>query len=266
MTKATQYFYSGGKPHQPGRPTLVFIHGAQHDHSVWILQSRYFAHHGYNVVAVDLPAHGRSSAALCTSIETMAQAVLKQLDEIKVGQFICVGHSMGSLIGLELSSIAHERLEALALVGTSAPMKVSDQLLDKIRSDEASAMIQINAWSNSTIAQQPGNPGPGFSTYIQNLRLMQRQQPGVLLNDFLACNSYLLGTERAAQWGKPTLIVQGAQDAMTPMKAALKLQQLFPTPAQLAVVDKAGHAVMAERPDRVLSALRQWLAKVGEAH
>ena len=39
------YAYTGGKPFDPSRPTIVFVHGAQHDHSVWILQSRYLAHH-----------------------------------------------------------------------------------------------------------------------------------------------------------------------------------------------------------------------------
>jgi pimeloyl-ACP methyl ester carboxylesterase len=259
---ATQqnYFYSGGKPYQPNRNTLVFIHGAQHDHSVWILQSRYFAHHGFNVVAVDLPGHGRSNATLCASVETMALEILKQLDHIGIDQFIPVGHSMGSLIGLELSAIAPQRVTALCLVGTSAPMRVSDALLDLIRDNEAAAIAQINAWSNSTIAQRPGNPGPGFSTYIQNVRLMERQVPGVLLNDFLACNAYAQGPERAAQFNKPCLIIQGASDAMTPLKAAVKLQQLFPKPAQLVTIEKAGHAVMAERPDAVLNAMKQWLA------
>jgi pimeloyl-ACP methyl ester carboxylesterase len=257
------YFYSGGKPHQPNRSTLVFIHGAQHDHSVWILQSRYFAHHGFNVVAVDLPGHGRSNATLCSSVETMAEQVLKQLDTIGIDQFIPVGHSMGSLIGLELSAIAPQRVPALCLVGTSAPMKVSDALLNLIRDDEAAAIAQINAWSNSTIAQRPGNPGPGFSTYVQNLRLMERQTPGVLLNDFLACNAYTQGPERAAKFDKPCLIIQGASDAMTPLKAAAKLQQLFPKPAQLVAIEKAGHAVMAERPDAVLNAMRQWLTVSG---
>jgi pimeloyl-ACP methyl ester carboxylesterase len=253
------YFYSGGKAHQPNRTTLVFIHGAQHDHSVWILQSRYFAHHGYNVVAVDLPGHGRSTSALCNTVESMAQEVLKQLDRIGVEQFIPIGHSMGSLIALELSAIAAKRIPSLCLVGTSAPMKVSDALLNLIRNDEAAAMVQINAWSNSTIAQHPGNPGPGFSTYIQNLRLMQRQNRGVLLNDFVACNAYEMGPDRAAQFDKPCLIVQGSSDAMTPLKAAIKLQQAFPKPAQLIAIEKAGHAVMAERPDAVLHAIKNWL-------
>ncbi|RJG26390.1 alpha/beta hydrolase, partial [Massilia cavernae] len=43
------YCYTGGKAFDPAKPTTVFIHGAQNDHSVWALQSRYFAHHGFNV-------------------------------------------------------------------------------------------------------------------------------------------------------------------------------------------------------------------------
>ena len=38
-----------------GKPCFVFVHGAQHDHSVWLLQSRFLAHHGYSVLALDLP-------------------------------------------------------------------------------------------------------------------------------------------------------------------------------------------------------------------
>ena len=54
------YAYTGGKTFDPALPTLVFIHGAEHDHCVWVLQTRYLAHHGFGVLAVDLPGHGRS--------------------------------------------------------------------------------------------------------------------------------------------------------------------------------------------------------------
>ena len=49
------YCYTGGKAFDATRPTVVFIHGVLNDHSVWILQSRYLAHHGFNVLAIDLP-------------------------------------------------------------------------------------------------------------------------------------------------------------------------------------------------------------------
>ena len=67
------YAYLGGKPAlNAAQPTVVFIHGAEHDHSVWILQSRYLAHHGYNVLAVDLPGHHRSEGPALPTVEAMA--------------------------------------------------------------------------------------------------------------------------------------------------------------------------------------------------
>ncbi|MGB9107753.1 MAG: alpha/beta fold hydrolase, partial [Telluria sp.] len=65
---APAYCYSGGKPLLPAQPTIVFVHGAQNDHSVWGLQSRWFAYHGWNVLAVDLPGHGRSGGTALTSV------------------------------------------------------------------------------------------------------------------------------------------------------------------------------------------------------
>jgi pimeloyl-ACP methyl ester carboxylesterase len=57
----TTYCYTGGKAFDAAKPTVVFIHGVLNDHSVWILQSRYLANHGWNVLAVDLPGHCRSA-------------------------------------------------------------------------------------------------------------------------------------------------------------------------------------------------------------
>ncbi len=89
------YAYTGGKPFDKALPTAVFIHGAQNDHSVWILQTRYFAHHGFSVLAVDLPGHGRSSGDALTSVEAMADWLNQVLDAANVKQAILIGHSMG---------------------------------------------------------------------------------------------------------------------------------------------------------------------------
>ncbi len=57
------------------KPTVVFIHGVLNDHSVWILQSRWFANHGWNVLAVDLPGHCRSAGPPPASVEDAAAFV-----------------------------------------------------------------------------------------------------------------------------------------------------------------------------------------------
>src|ERR1700748_833511 len=63
---------TGGKAFDALLPTVVFLHGAGMDHTAWAQHDRWFAHHGYNVLAPDLPGHGRSAGALLASIGEMA--------------------------------------------------------------------------------------------------------------------------------------------------------------------------------------------------
>ena len=74
------YCYTGGKAFNPAQPTVVFVHGVLNDHSVWILQSRYLAHHGWNVLAVDLPGHCRSAGEAPESVEAAADFLAALLD------------------------------------------------------------------------------------------------------------------------------------------------------------------------------------------
>ncbi len=258
VNSARAYAYTGGKRFDPALPVVAFIHGAQHDHSVWILQSRYLAHHGYAVLAVDLPGHGRSTGEPLTSIEAMADWLLALLDAAGVEQATLVGHSGGSLAALEAASRQPSRATKLALVGTAFPMRVGDDLLAATRDDEPAAIDMINIWSHSGYAQKPSSPGPGFWVVGQNKRLMERMQPGVLHADFAACNAYANGLTAAARIECPVLFILGKRDAMTPSKAANALRQAIPS-ARAIEVPATGHALMAEAPDAVLDALRAFL-------
>ncbi|MGH8852919.1 MAG: alpha/beta fold hydrolase, partial [Telluria sp.] len=89
------YAYTGGKAFDAALTTVVLIHGAQNDHSVWALQSRYLAHHGHSVLAVDLPGHGRSGGPALATVEAMADWLLALLKAAGVRRAILAGHSMG---------------------------------------------------------------------------------------------------------------------------------------------------------------------------
>jgi pimeloyl-ACP methyl ester carboxylesterase len=254
------YAYTGTKPLTKGAPTIVMVHGAQHDHSVWILQSRYFAHHGYNVLAVDLPGHGKSDGAPLTSVQAIGlwlATVAKTLDLI---QCHWVGHSMGSLAVLEAAALTPELTKSVVLIGTAFPMRVSDVLLAAAKNDEPEAFAMINLWSHSSLAHHPGSPGPGFSVFNQNRRLMERQAKGVLLNDFSACNSYENGLIAAQSIQAPVHFISGQSDQMTPPKASNALFDSFKASTR-DIIPYCGHAVMAERPDRVLTSLKNHLKR-----
>jgi pimeloyl-ACP methyl ester carboxylesterase len=253
---APAYFYSGGKPFDAGQPTIVFVHGAQNDHSVWALQSRYFAYHGWNVLAPDLPGHGRSGGTALATVEAMADWLLALLDAAGARQALLVGHSMGSLIALETAYRAPSRVSGLALLGTTWPMKVSDSLLAASKDALESAIDMVNIWSHST-PPRPSCPAPGFSATGMSRRLMQRlaqQNPAQLFHtDFSACNAYAHGGEAAAAVTCPTLFVLGMRDVMTPPRSAQALTAAIKH-GRIVTVD-AGHAMMAEQADAVLDAL-----------
>jgi pimeloyl-ACP methyl ester carboxylesterase len=256
------YAYTGGRPFDPQRPVVAFIHGAQHDHSVWILQSRFLAHHGFSVLAFDLPGHGRSEGEAEASVEAVADRLAGALRRTQAKRVLLVGHSLGSLIALEVARRQPALAAGVALVCTAFPMRVSDALLAAARTDLPAAMDMINLWSFSAsiapFAARPSNPGPGFNVVWENLRLMQRiaerNGPEVLYRDFAACNAYRGGVDAAKALQCPVLFVLSEADRMTPPQSAQPLIEAAGEP-QVVRIGHAGHALMAEAPDAVLGAL-----------
>lgn len=256
------YAYTGGKSFDAKLPTIVFLHGALHDHSVWTLAARWFAHHGYSALALDLPGHGRSSGPALESIEAMADWLLAVLDGAGVEQASLVGHSMGSLVALEAAARAPKRARHLVMVGTAYPMVVSPALLEAAANDPQAAIASVNTWSHSTHAAKPSYPGPGAWLHGGNVALMRRMQradptTNLFLTDFGACNAYAGGIEAAARIACPTTIAVGRSDQMTTAKDAATIADALGT-VPLAV--DAGHALMTEAPDAVLGALRRAIA------
>lgn len=255
------YAYTGGKPFDPALPCVVFLHGALNDHSVWTLLARWFAHHGHSVLALDQPGHRRSEGPLLPSVEAVADWTLAVLDSAGVPaqkSVSVVGHSMGSLIALEVAARAPERVRTLAMVATAYPMKVSDALLNAARDRPAEGMAMVNNFSLSTLAAKPGMPGPGSWLHGGGLQLMRLVQAGhpeanLFLHDFSLCNAYAHGLEAAAQVRCPSHLLLGTADQMTPPKATRALAEALK--AQVHMLP-GGHALMQEQPDALLQALR----------
>ncbi len=260
---APTYCYTGGKAFDPAKPTVVFIHGVLNDHSVWTLQARHLAHHGWNVLAIDLPGHGRSGGQPPASVEQAADGVLALLRAAGVARAALVGHSFGSLIALEAAARAPAQVSHLVLVGTAFPMKVSPALLEASVSAPEQAIHMVNVFSHSTLCPPPSALGPGTWLYGSSRALMRRvlaSNPAVNVfhTGFQACDRYAGGEQAMAAVQCPTLFLVGRHDQMTPPRAA---RALAAHARQARVVEvEAGHALMTEAPGEVLDALRDFLA------
>jgi pimeloyl-ACP methyl ester carboxylesterase len=276
------YAYTGGKTFDPALPSVVFIHGALNDHCVWGLLARWCAHHGYGVLAVDLPGHGLSQGPALRDVEALADWTLALLGTAGVQQpATLVGHSMGSLIALQAAGQAPAQVGRLVMIGTAYPMAVSQGLIDSARTTPQAAIEMVTNWSLATHASKPSYPGPG-SWLHGGLNALMRQvltrsealgwrgdpsdapggRAGNLFElDFDICRRYTAGQAAIDRLACPTDLLLGSADRMTPPRQAAELEAALArkVPTRRHLLD-CGHALMQEQPDEVLAVLRQALA------
>src|SRR4030088_842812 len=246
---------TGGREFDLFQPTIVLLHGAGFDHTTWALQSRWFAHHGYGVLAPDLPGHGRSSGAPLPTIADMADWTADLIDAAGVAKARLVGHSMGSLIALETAARHPAKISALTLIGTAATMTVGPDLLKAAEANDHLAIDMVSIWGLGFEAELGGSLAPGLWMHHGAQRVLEQCRPGVLFNDLAACNAYQGALAAAARIKIPTTLILGERDMMTPAKAGKTLAAALPN-SRTVVLRGAGHMMMVERPDELLAALQ----------
>jgi pimeloyl-ACP methyl ester carboxylesterase len=249
------FIATGGREFDPSLPTIVLLHGAGFDHSSWALHSRWFAHHGYNVLAPDLPGHGRSSGPPLPAISDMADWTAALIEAAGAAKARLVGHSMGSLIALETAARHPTKVSALGLIGTAATMTVGPDLLEAAEANDRSAIDMVSIWGLGFQAELGGSLAPGLWMHSGAQRVLEQCRPGVLFNDLAACNAYQNALAAAAQVTVPATFILGERDMMTPAKAGKMLAAALPN-SRTIVLRGAGHMMMAERPDELLAALQ----------
>jgi pimeloyl-ACP methyl ester carboxylesterase len=247
---------TGGCAFDAALPTVVLLHGAGFDHTAWALHSRWFAHHGYGVLAPDLPGHGRSAGAALPTIADMADWTAALLGAAGVATARLVGHSMGSLIALETAARHPANVAALGLVATAATMTVGPDLLKAAEANDHAAIDMVSIWGLGFPAELGGSLAPGLWMHSGAQRVLEQCRPGVLFNDLSACNAYGNALAAAARITVPTTVILGERDMMTPLRAGKALAAAVPH-ARTVVLRGAGHMMMNERPDELLAALRE---------
>ncbi|MBP5857227.1 alpha/beta hydrolase [Marivibrio halodurans] len=253
---------TGGRDIDPSAPVALFVHGAGGDHSVWGLQTRYIAHHGAGVLALDLPGHGRTPGPALTNIPALAEFLEAAIDRAGLVQPVLVGHSMGALSCLEAAGRLGDRLKGLALCGVAAEMPVHPALLKAAAEDTPAAARMIASWGHGGPAHIGGNPAHGISALMTGIRLIERTPGEVLHADLKACADYAGALAAAAKVACPTALILGKQDRMTPAKAARPLAQAI-AGAQTVILPASGHMMMVEDPNGVRAALVDLLTRIG---
>ncbi len=254
---------TGGRGLDGDEPLVVLVHGAGMDRTVWQLQSRWLAHHGRRVAAVDLPGHGGSGGEALTTIAALADWLADLVDALG-GRAAVVGHSMGALAVLELAAARPERVTHLVVCGAAAAMPVHPGLLTAAGADDPLAARLITSWGLAPRSRLGGHPVPGMWMPGATTALLRRSAPGVLAVDLAACDAHGSGPVEAARRVRcPVTVVCGGDDRMTPVRAVGPLVDALEEAAgdagvgspRLVVIEGAGHMMMLEDPSATRTAL-----------
>lgn len=241
------HFYEGSPMGE--RPALVLIHGAGGDHLYWPPNIRRLP--GYRVYALDLPGHGKSGGRGMQTVSSYSEVILDWMESIGLVSAVIGGHSMGSAIALDLALDHPQQITGLVLISTGPRMPVNPKLIEAASSPTTyyTAIDKVVEWSFSAIASQS----------LKDLaeRRMREIRHSVLHGDFIACDIFDV-TDRLSEINKPTLVICGTEDRMTPLRYSQYVADSIPG-ASLVTIPEAGHMVTLECPQLIAGAILEFL-------
>jgi len=218
--------------------SLLFIHGSGSNHSMWSHQYAKLRKR-YNIFALDLPGHGRSSGSGENKVENYARAVKDLLNELKLARPVIIGHSLGAAIALQMSLLYPQEIAGIVPVGGGITMPVNPLVFAGLKTNPAETIDLICKFSLAKENREKLLAPLQKSLAQANIEVLQ--------GDLAACDVLDL-TAEIAKINIPVFVICGDNDKMTPPGLSEELQARV-AGAKLCLIAGAGHMPMLEKPD-----------------
>lgn len=175
-------------------------------------------------------------------------------------RFSLAGLSMGGYIAMEMTVMAPERIERLALLDTQARPDTPQVVARRLRLNEMARNGQFPAVSRDIL----------LKLYIHPDRLTDEGLVGRVVAMADATGPEVFLRQQAAILSRPdrrtdlrniacaSLVIVGDGDALTPPDCAREIAEAIPG-ARLEIIPHCGHLTTMERPDAVNQLLDAWL-------
>ena len=240
---------------------LLLIQGLGADARGWLLQR--WALRRYRCIAFDNRGVGGSDRPEGPyDLTVMAEDAVAVLDAAGVGAAHVMGASMGGVIAQLLAVWHPERVRSLVLACTACHHHQwrRDLLEDWARTARERGMGPLAARSLRWLVGPRSRRRLQFPAQVLG-SLVFATTPDAFASQvaaILAADDRLRG--ELIGLDVPTLVVVGSQDILTPVADAEELAELI-LGAELAVVPRAGHGVMAEQPRAFNRAVLEFLGR-----
>ena len=243
-----------------GGTPVVLLHGFPFDHTLW--DGEFAALEGqFRVAACDLRAHGRSGGAGTPfAFEDLVDDLLGVLDGLGIDRAVVVGLSMGGYAALRFAEREPGRLRALVLADTKSAADTDEGRLAraagarKVRESGVAAFAE--GFLPKALAKRTLESRPAVVAKVRGMIL------GCTAAGIAGTLVAMAGrTDTTATLGRirvPTLVVVGAEDALTPPADARALAAAIPG-ARLVEIPGAAHLPNLEEPEAFRAALLPFL-------
>lgn len=258
-------------------PPVVMIHGVVSTADCWTYAIQALRDR-YQVIAPDMPGHGRSTGGLAPyGLAFYASWLADLLDALHIPRVRLIGHSMGGAIAAAFAIRYPERVERLVLVdalGLSSKLpwlgarNITAGLPDFLR-----AMLTGRTDPYLLRSFQPwdfldpwGAPRP----IVEQMAALNQPRGAMvvwagarlLLADFLLKRKRATFVERLGRIAAPTLVVWGRQDGILALENVQEGLAHLPN-ARLEIVENSAHEPMMEQPDEFIRIIRPFLDQTG---
>ena len=236
------------------KPSILLMHGSGLTHIVWSLHEQFYASQGFNILSVDLPGHGNSEGPSLRSIEEISDWVKSLMNVLNIKKIIIIGHSQGSLVGIDFASRYPNLINSLVLVAGSYKMPVNQDLINYAEAGDEKAILLMMKWGyEGSKAFIGGNP-------VKKIINSSREIREVLAVDLNACNNYKDGEESLKKINCPTLCIFGDLDKMVPLEVGNKMATMIKN-SEKKIINNCGHMIIFEKAFEMRKIVKEFLSK-----
>ena len=237
-------------------PDFVLVHGYFGGAGLWEKQLPVFSQE-FRCVAPNLAGFGDSAELRAPdTIDGHARQVLHTLDQLGIGRFHLLGHSMGGMVVQQMAAIAPERIEKLVLYGTGPVGLLPDRFesIETSRRRLASDGLAATARRIAATWFMRGSEAEGYATCVREGSKATMQAALASLSAWETWN----GTSALSRFKMPSLVVWGDGDRSYGWRQPEALWRGIPG-CRLAVVPGCAHNVHMEKPHIFNAIIRDFL-------
>jgi len=237
-----------------GQP-IVFLHGLFGDLDNLGRLARAFCAN-YQTVQIDLRNHGLSPWADDINYQLMADDVLTLINQLGLKDVILIGHSMGGKVAMQLTQCAAHLIAQVIILDIAPVSYPSDSHTNVFKA--INATIAIKTQSKNEVHRI-------MSQYLAEAIiqfLLKSYKSNHWLFNFKAIEQHyadIRAWDEKTPYLRPILFIKGAQSNYIIDDYYSDILTQFPY-ATIETVEGARHNVHYDKPQQVISLIKDWLA------